>query len=170
LYFEAKTFLHGLLVIDDKLSMAHSLESRVPYLDNDLVDFAMKIPASLKLGKIHEVFKAIQNQEDLNPFLQKNKDGKLIFRKAMQNHLPQEIINKTKQGFSAPDASWFKGESIAYIQNLFLKNDAKIYGFLDKNTVQEKIKEHLNGQHNHRLIIWSLLSLEKWCEQFNPAY
>jgi asparagine synthase (glutamine-hydrolysing) len=170
LYFEAKTFLHGLLVIDDKLAMAHSLESRVPYLDNDLVDFAMKIPASFKLGKIHEVFKTLQNQEDISPFLQKNKDGKLIFRKAMQNHLPHEIINKTKQGFSAPDASWFKGESIEYIQNLFLKQDAKIYGFLDKVSIQNKIKEHLNGQHNHRLIIWSLLSLEKWCGQFNPDY
>jgi asparagine synthase (glutamine-hydrolysing) len=170
LYFEAKTFLHGLLVIDDKLSMAHSLESRVPFLDNDLLDFAMKIPASFKLGKINEVFKAIQNQKDLSEFLQKNKDGKLIFRKAMRQHLPQEIINKTKQGFSAPDASWFKGESIKYIQNLFLKSDANIYGFLDKKTVQEKIEEHLNGKQNHRLIIWSLLSLEKWCDQFNPDY
>ncbi|HBB52813.1 MAG TPA: asparagine synthase (glutamine-hydrolyzing) [Legionellales bacterium] len=170
LYFEAKTFLHGLLVIDDKLSMAHSLESRVPYLDNDLVDFAMKIPASFKLGKTHEVFKAIQNKEDLSQFLQKNKDGKLIFRKAMRNHLPNDIINKTKQGFSAPDASWFKGESMEYIQNLFLKSDAKIYGFLDKKTVQDKIQEHLLGTQNHRLIIWSLLSLEKWCDQFNPDF
>jgi asparagine synthase (glutamine-hydrolysing) len=170
LYFEAKTFLHGLLVIDDKLSMAHSLESRVPYLDNDLVDFAMKIPASFKLGKMHEVFKAIQNKEDLSQFLQKNKDGKLIFRKAMRNHLPNDIINKTKQGFSAPDASWFKGESIEYIQNLFLKSDSKIYGFLDKATIQEKIKAHLVGKQNHRLIIWSLLSLEKWCDQFNPDF
>jgi asparagine synthase (glutamine-hydrolysing) len=170
LYFEAKTFLHGLLIIDDKLSMAHSLESRVPYLDNDLVNFAMRIPASFKLGKIHDVFKAIQNQEDISQFLQKNKDGKLIFRKAMHDHLPQEIINKTKQGFSAPDASWFKGESMDYIQNLFLKNNAKIYNFLDKRTVQDKILEHLNGKQNHRLIIWSLLSLEKWCDQFNPDY
>lgn len=170
LYFEAKTFLHGLLVIDDKLSMAHSLESRVPYLDNDLVDFSMKLPASFKLGKMQDVFKAIQNREDISPFLHKNKDGKLIFRKAMQNHLPQEIINKTKQGFSAPDASWFKGESIEYIKNLFLNHDAKIYGFLDKKTIHEKILEHLNGKQNHRLIIWSLLSLEKWCDQFNPDY
>lgn len=170
LYFEAKTFLHGLLVIDDKLSMAHSLESRVPYLDNDLVDFSMKLPASFKLGKMSEVFHALQNKEDISAFLQKNKDGKLIFRKAMQNHLPYDIINKTKQGFSAPDASWFKGESIEYIKNLFLNHDAKIYGFLDKKTIQEKILEHLQGKHNHRLIIWSLLSLEKWCDQFNPDY
>ena len=50
LYFEAKTFLNGLLIVDDKLSMAHGLESRVPFLDNDLADFAMRLPARMKLG------------------------------------------------------------------------------------------------------------------------
>jgi asparagine synthase (glutamine-hydrolysing) len=168
LYYEAKTFLHGLLVIEDKLSMAHGLESRVPFLDNDLVDFAMKIPAEFKLGNLHPVYQALSKQENISTFLQKNKDGKLIFRDAMTKHLPQNIINKTKQGFSAPDSSWFKGESMQYIQNLFLNKHARIYDFLDKQTVEAKISEHLQGQHNHRLIIWSLLSLEKWCEQFNP--
>lgn len=168
LYYEAKTFLHGLLIIEDKLSMGHSLESRVPFLDNDLVDFALKIPAEYKLGNLHQVFKAIDNKSDINHLLQKNKDGKLIFRQAMKNHLPQSIINKTKQGFSAPDSSWFKGESIQYIQDRFMNKQSQIYEFLDKTTVQAKINEHLVGQQNNRLIIWSLLSLEKWCEQFNP--
>ena len=55
LYFEAKTFLNGLLVVEDKLAMAHGLETRVPFLDNDLVDFAMRLPASMKLGNLTEV-------------------------------------------------------------------------------------------------------------------
>ena len=55
LYFEAKTFLNGLLIVDDKLAMAHGLESRVPFLDNDLVDFAMRLPARMKLGNLTEI-------------------------------------------------------------------------------------------------------------------
>ncbi|HEY4832498.1 MAG TPA: asparagine synthase (glutamine-hydrolyzing), partial [Waddliaceae bacterium] len=61
LYFEAKTFLHGLLVVEDKMSMAHSLETRVPFLDNDLVDFAMKTPVSMKLGNLKEVVQLNEN-------------------------------------------------------------------------------------------------------------
>ena len=62
LYLEAKTFLHGLLVVDDKLSMAHGLEARVPFLDNDLVDFAMRMPVSLKLGNLDEVVRTRREQ------------------------------------------------------------------------------------------------------------
>jgi len=62
LYFEAKTFLHGLLIVDDKLSMAHSLETRVPFLDNDLVDFAQKIPVKLKLANLEKIKKMDENE------------------------------------------------------------------------------------------------------------
>ena len=62
LYFEAKTFLHGLLVVEDKISMAHSLETRVPFLDNDLVDFAMKVPTRLKLGHLSDVVRINENE------------------------------------------------------------------------------------------------------------
>jgi asparagine synthase (glutamine-hydrolysing) len=62
LYLEAKTFLHGLLVVEDKLSMAHSLESRVPFLDNDLVDFAMRVPAHLKLNNLAEAVRIDENE------------------------------------------------------------------------------------------------------------
>src|SRR5205823_6292766 len=62
LYLEAKTFLHGLLVVDDKLSMAHSLETRVPFLDNDLVDFAQRVPVRLKLRDLVEVVRLNENE------------------------------------------------------------------------------------------------------------
>ena len=61
LYFEAKTFLHGLLVVEDKLSMAHGLETRVPFLDNDLVDFAMRCPVNLKLNNLSTVLRINEN-------------------------------------------------------------------------------------------------------------
>jgi asparagine synthase (glutamine-hydrolysing) len=160
LYYEAKTFLHGLLTIEDKISMAHSLESRVPFLDNDLVDFALRIPIQYKLGNTRQVYQALQLKQDIAHLLIKNKDGKLIFRDAMKNYLPPSIINKTKQGFSAPDASWFKGESIQYIKDLLGNKKAKIYNHLDYNFVNEKLNQHFSGQQNLRLIIWSLISLE----------
>ena len=86
LYFEAKTFLHGLLVVEDKLSMAHSLESRVPFLDNDLVDFATRLPVGSKLGNLGEVVRIDENEPGLKTrqFFEKTRDGKLILRKVMQ--------------------------------------------------------------------------------------
>jgi len=168
LYFEAKTFLHGLLVIEDKLSMAHSLETRVPFLDNDLVDFAMKIPARMKLGNLTDVVQLNENEpgSKTQKYFQKTRDGKLILRKVMGRHIPQAITDREKQGFSAPDASWFKGDSIDYVRRKLYQGNPRIYEFLDRDAVQGLTNEHLDGKQNRRLLIWSLLSLEKWCEKF----
>jgi asparagine synthase (glutamine-hydrolysing) len=168
LYFEAKTFLHGLLTVEDKLSMAHSLETRVPFLDNDLVDFAMKMPVNLKLGNLTEVVQL--NENDLGnktaKYFQKTKDGKLLLRKVISRYIPTSVTEREKQGFSAPDASWFKGDSIDYVRRRLCDPKAQIYNFLDHKSVQALIDQHLDGKQNRRLLIWSLLNLESWCEQF----
>lgn len=168
LYLEAKTFLHGLLVVEDKLSMAHSLETRVPFLDNDLVDFAMKIPARLKLGNLTKIIKLNENEpgSKTDKYFQKTRDGKLLFRKAMERHIPSIITNRQKQGFSAPDASWFKGESLDYVRRTLYHGHPLIYEFLDREAVQSLTNEHFEGKQNRRLLIWSLLYLENWCEKF----
>ena len=166
LYFEAKTFLHGLLVIEDKLSMAHSLETRVPFLDNDLVDFALKLPISAKLGCLDDVVSSGAKQEDISRYLQKSRDGKLILRDMMKKFLPTDVVEKVKQGFSAPDATWFQGESMEYVKSVVFDDQANIYRYLDKQYVRNKVNEHLGGQVNHRLIIWSLLSLEQFCTTY----
>ncbi len=160
LYFEAKTFLHGLLVVDDKLSMAHSLETRVPFLDNDLVDFAQKIPVKFKLGNFDKVIKMDENEIGK---MQKTNDGKVILRKAMSKYIPEDIHKAVKQGFSSPDNSWFKGESIDFVKAKLLNSDANIYKYMDKNATQRLINEHLTGKENRRLFIWSLLNFEEWC-------
>ena len=159
LYFEAKTFLHGLLVVEDKLSMAHSIETRVPFLDNDLVDFAQKIPVKYKLKDPNRLI--AKDENEISKFIKTN-EGKVIFRKSMRNHIPKKINNAQKQGFSSPDNSWFKGESINFIRSKFLNNDANIYRYMDKETCQKLINEHLNGEKNRRLFIWSLLNFEEW--------
>lgn len=159
LYFEAKTFLHGLLVVEDKLSMAHSLETRVPFLDNDLVDFSQKIPVALKLKNLKNIARMDENEIGK---LYKTNDGKMILRKAMSRHIPEDIHNAVKQGFSSPDNSWFKGESIEFIKERLLNPQARIYDYMDKKATQKLITEHLNGEKNRRLFIWSLLNFEEW--------
>lgn len=166
LYFEAKTFLHGLLVVEDKLSMAHSLETRVPFLDNDLVDFAMRCPVGLKLNNLQEVIRINENEpgDKQGKYFLKTSDGKQILRDMMRSVVPQDIAEGVKQGFSAPDASWFKGESIDYVRKQLITGSPRIYEFLDRDAACALIDEHLDGEENRRLFIWSLLNVEHWLE------
>jgi asparagine synthase (glutamine-hydrolysing) len=170
MYFEARTFMHGLLVVEDKLSMAHSLETRVPFLDNDLVDFAMRLPASMKLGNLGEVVRLNENEpgNKTASYFNKTRDGKILFRKAMERHIPKIITNREKQGFSAPDSSWYKGESIDYVRKKLYSKNTRIYELLDRKNTQNLLNEHLSGQENRRLLIWSLLSLEEFFDHFIP--
>jgi asparagine synthase (glutamine-hydrolysing) len=168
LYFEAKTFLHGLFVIEDKLSMAHGLETRVPFMDNDLVDFAMSCPVNLKLNNLAEVVRINENDPGNKraTYFQKTRDGKQILRDVMGRYIPQDIVNGEKQGFSAPDASWFKGESIDFVTRQLFNGRANIYQWMDAAVVQGLLKEHLVGDKNWRLLIWSLLSVDRWASTF----
>jgi len=168
LYFEAKTFLHGLLTIEDKLSMAHGLETRVPFLDNDLVDFAMQVPVSLKLNNLTDVINVNENEPGRKStnYFEKTKDGKLLLRKVMQGYIPDTVTDAVKQGFSAPDGTWFKGESIDYVKQILFKNQAQLYDYLDRESVGELVNEHLTGQKNRRLLIWSLLYFEQWLKRY----
>ncbi len=163
LYFEAKTFLHGLFVVEDKLSMAHGLETRVPFMDNDLVDFAMRCPVALKLNNLTEVVRIDENLsgDKQGQFFQKTRDGKQILRDVMERYVTADISGAVKQGFSAPDASWFKGESIEFVRRKLFDPNARIYDVLDRATVQELVCQHLSGAENRRLLIWSLLSIEE---------
>lgn len=167
LYFEAKTFLHGLFVIEDKLSMAHSLETRVPFMDNDLVDFAMSCPVNLKLNNLAEVVRINENDpgDKQGQFFQKTKDGKQILRDVMRQYIPNDIANADKQGFSAPDASWFKGESIDFVKRKLLNGKARIYEVLDREAVAPLIDQHMKGEQNRRLLIWSLLNVETYLNE-----
>ena len=168
LYFESKTFLHGLLVVEDKLSMAHSLENRVPFLDNDLVDFAMNCPVNLKLNNLGEVIRLNENEvgRKSSKYFSKTNDGKQILRDAMSGYIPESILKAAKQGFSSPDASWFKGQSMDFVCNSLLSKNAKLYELLDRSSVEKLIKEHLSGSVNRRLLIWSLLNVESFLHEF----
>jgi asparagine synthase (glutamine-hydrolysing) len=157
-------------VIEDKVSMAHSLESRVPFLDDDLVEFAVGVPLSLKIENLAAAGAAAGNE---NLFgikhraeLTTHSDGKAILRAAMARLIPPEVSARAKQGFSAPDASWFRGESIDYINRLLRQPRARIYDYLSPEYVHDALEQHCSGTSNRRLLIWSLLSFEWWLKNF----
>lgn len=168
LYLEAKTFLQGLFLVEDKLSMAHSLENRVPFMDNDLVDFAQRLPVSLKLRDLEHVVRLNENEPGIKTqrYFQKTRDGKLLLRQIMEKYVPAEVTNQVKQGFSGPDASWFRGDSIDYIRRELLSKDAAIYEFLNPDGVRPLIEEHIDGRQNRRLLLWSLMCVEHWSRVF----
>ena len=166
LYFEAKTFLHGLLIIEDKLGMAHGIESRFPFLDNDLVDLAMKIPIKFKLKNISSNFKINKNKVYQGKNCKRTKDGKIILRKVFNKYVPSKTINLEKQGFSGPDESWFRGESIDYIRELLLNKNANIYNYFNYKVIEKTLNEHISGRRNNRLLIWSLICFELWNDIF----
>ena len=167
LYFEAKTFLHGLFIVEDKLSMAHSLESRVPFMDNDLVDFAMKCPVNLKLNNLKEVIRINENDPGgkKSKYFEKTNDGKQILREMMSRYVPENIVKAEKQGFSSPDASWFKGESMNYVKSEIYNSSAPIFNFIDIKETRSIIDKHLSGKTNNRLFIWSILNTNEWLKQ-----
>ena len=145
LYFDFKTFLNALLIVDDKLAMAHSLEARVPFLDNDLVDYARRIPADLKL---------------------RDGEGKLVLREAMRGLLPDETIFRRKQGFTPPDETWYRGHSLPHVRDLILGERALDRGYFRAEALQQILDEHVNGRKNHRFLLWSLMCFEWWNRLF----
>jgi asparagine synthase (glutamine-hydrolysing) len=148
--------------------MAHSLETRVPFLDNDLVDFACRLPPRCKLFSRDRVPEIVDENEPGKRlrYHSQTQEGKRILRQAMSRLIPPEITERAKQGFSAPDASWFRGESIDYVNSLLRNSRALLFEFLNHDYVIRRLDEHISGQHNHRLFIWSLLSFEWWLRKF----
>jgi asparagine synthase (glutamine-hydrolysing) len=167
LYFEAKTFLHGLFVVEDKLSMAHSLETRVPFMDNDLVEFAINLPMGLKVKNISSVERINENNQEnkKSKYYNKTNDGKYLLRKGMSKYATAQVAERVKQGFSSPDASWFRGESIEFVKKKLGSNSSPIYRYLDFKEVQQKLDEHYRGIENRRLFIWSMLYLNEMLSQ-----
>ncbi len=145
LYFDAKTFLHGLLIVSDKLGMAASLEERVPLLDHDLVDFALRLPSRWKLH---------------------NGQGKYLLREVMRHWVPEHIANGRKQGFTPPEASWYRTVLRDDVARLLLDDRTLARGIFQPDGIRRILDEHQQARANHRFLIWSLMSFEWWCRLF----
>lgn len=170
LYFEIKTFLPSLFLVGDKLSMANGLEERFPFMDNDLVAFAQRIPVKHKLGNLTAEIKRINendsSREKRSLSYRDFDDGKNVLRKAMTSFMPDNILNRKKQGFSAPDESWYRGENAEYVKELLMGKKNLSSEFINPEYVKKTVSEHIDKHINHRLLIWSLMNFEWWCRIF----
>ena len=140
LYVDTKTYLHELLMKQDQMSMAASIESRVPFLDHPLVEFTARLPERLKI---------------------RGGTTKYILREAMRNVLPTEILTRGKMGFPVPIGAWFRGAYRGIIDSLVLSPRALERGLLDVGAIKTLVARHAAGEdHSERL--WALVNLEIW--------
>jgi asparagine synthase (glutamine-hydrolysing) len=142
-HFDFKTLLPALLQVEDRMSMAHGLESRVPLLDHALVECAATIPSNIKFA---------------------NGDMKHIFKKVIQPYLPDSIVNrKDKMGFPTPLTDWMRGEAREFVTDIFSTQQARSRSFVDNSKVASKLGQESKFGRNG----WGLLSLELWQRQFH---
>ena len=141
LYTDIKTYLVELLMKQDNMSMAASIESRVPFLDHVLVEWAMRVPASIQI---------------------RGTAGKCILKKAMEDLLPQSIIYRPKLGFPTPWSGWLAGAQLDGIERLLLESRSMSRGFFRQPAVEKLFREHRAGYRDHYDRIWRLLNLELW--------
>jgi asparagine synthase (glutamine-hydrolysing) len=146
--------------------MAHGLEERVPFLDNDLVDFAQSIPIKFKLVNLETIKKMNENETKKLRRYQEFDEGKNVLRNAMNSLLSVEVLKRRKQGFSAPDESWYRGEAVEYVKEILLNKRAVYKHFLNPKFVAKIVDDHVSGKKNYRLLLWSFLCFEWWCKIF----
>jgi asparagine synthase (glutamine-hydrolysing) len=145
MYVDTCTYLQGLLIVEDKLSMAHSLETRVPLLDDELVEFVTDLPW---------------------PLLCDGHTGKRIFRESVRPWVSDEVYRKPKMGFGPPDASWYRGALRPWIETELSERRIRRRGIFRPDYVRHVLDEHFSGAADHVHRIWSFLSLESWCRVF----
>ncbi|MFO1418574.1 MAG: asparagine synthase (glutamine-hydrolyzing) [Methylotetracoccus sp.] len=143
LYFQLKTYLVALLMKQDKMSMAASIETRVPFLDHKLVEFAFSLPDEQKI---------------------RGKEGKHLLKRSSRGLLPDQIIYRRKQGFPVPIADWFRAPGNPFIEVL-LDRQTLSDGLLDGVYVRDVVERFQRGQGN-TMQLWSILNLELWRREF----
>jgi len=131
-----------LLMYADKLSMAHSLELRVPYLDKEVVQYAERLPAGFKV---------------------RGRSQKWLHRQVCESFLPPSFINRKKRGFAGNVVDdWFRGAMNSRMDDVFMDTESHMYQYLKPQAVQQLYRDHAAGRHDHHKILFSLIVLEEW--------
>jgi asparagine synthase (glutamine-hydrolysing) len=141
---DMKTYLHELLMKQDQMSMAASIESRVPFLDHKLVEFAARLPVGMKL---------------------RGMTTKYILRRAMRDRLPKEILTRKKMGFPVPIGAWLRGRFGHVVDEYVLSPRAQQRGVFDPDFVRQLVRRHAAGE-NHAERLWALVNFEIWQRRF----
>ena len=146
LYVDSKTWLpDDLLLKADKMTMAASIELRVPFLDHKVVEFAASLPPEYKI---------------------KNAEGKFILKKLMEKYLPEEIIHRKKMGFTVPTKRWFAGDLLGPAKDIVFSKTLMDTGWFQKKYLENMLDRHSKGKEDYSRRIFSLLVLYHWLEIF----
>src|SRR2546423_1080598 len=146
LYIDSKTYLPGdILTKVDRMSMAASLEARVPLLDHKLIEFITRIPAALKMRGL---------------------ETKHIFKRAVRDLVPAEILDRPKQGFGVPIEQWINNQLRGRIRETLSETRARERGYVEPRYVQTLLDEHEHGRRDHSTQLWALFMLELWHRAF----
>ena len=145
MYLDIKTWLpNDVLLKNDKMTMAHSLEARVPFLDHKFAEFLITIPSKYKLKGLVE---------------------KHILRKAMKGLVPKTIINRRKHGFTVPIAQWMQNGLKEYVTNLLSKDRINSLGFWNFEYINKLMEQNLNNDFYKRQL-WTIITFEVWHKIF----
>jgi len=145
-YVDARLSLaDNLLLYGDKMSMAHSIEARVPFLDLNFMEAAENLPAHLKIS---------------------GRQRKYIHRKVAAKWLPPTVIYRRKRGFQTPVDSWFRSELSGYVRDTLTATGSACSRYFNTNTIHEIMRDHTSGRHDHRRQLFALLSFELWHKVF----
>jgi asparagine synthase (glutamine-hydrolysing) len=146
LYIDGKTYLPGdILTKVDRMSMATSLEVRVPLLDHKLIDFVTKVPASLKLA---------------------GTETKQLLKRVAKDLIPAEILDRPKQGFGIPIEQWINNQLRDQIRETLREPRTRQRGYVNSDYVDLILDEHHKGRRDHSFPLWSLLILELWHRRY----
>jgi asparagine synthase (glutamine-hydrolysing) len=139
---DREIFLPGdLLPKVDRMSMAHSLEVRVPFLDNEVADFVLPLPGRLKATALHD---------------------KILLRRAVDGVIPETTATRRKQAFAVPIGSWLRGDLKAAMMEFLSPERVRRRGLFEPAAVNRLLDEHLSGARDHGAALWTLLVLEHW--------
>jgi asparagine synthase (glutamine-hydrolysing) len=149
LYVDLHSYLcDNILVKVDRMSMAASLEARVPYLDTELVELAFRIPARMKIAR---------------------GQTKRLLKRIASRRLPRDCVYRPKQGFSIPLKNWLTGELHSLAAELLSERRIRSRGIFSASEVRRLWDEHVAGRANHSHVLWSLLVFEAWSERWLAA-
>ncbi len=148
-YLDIKTYLVGDINTKvDRASMAHSLEVREPLMDHPLVEWLARLPSSMKI---------------------RGQEGKFVFKKAMEPHLPEEILYRPKMGFAVPLARWFRGPLRARLKDAVLGARLADSGWFDQRYLGRLVEEHQSGVRDHSAPLWTLLMFDAFLRRSDAA-
>jgi asparagine synthase (glutamine-hydrolysing) len=148
-WVDSMTYLPGdLMAKSDRMSMAHGLEVRSPFLDHHLMEFASTIPGN---------------------YAYSGKAGKQILKQAYSDLIPSEIVNRKKAGFTVPMSEWINGPLRGLTQDLLTSQGAEVHKVVNSEFIQQMIKEHADHRSNHAVRLWNLICLETWSKTFGVS-